>query len=440
MKIRDLFKMCRDNLSRRKARTVLSVLGVVVGSCSILIMVSIGVGMTESQTAWMEEMGDLSGITVYQNYEGGGGNKLKLDDSAVKSIKALDHISMITPHFEASYSATAGRNGRYNFYTSLIGIDAEAMPDIGYELLEGRLPEKAGEVLIGQYAEYQLYDSKRPDGSNSIDYYSYDADNLPDPYVKLVGEKITVITKDANNKTYTQSFTVVGKVKSDYGKGSETDGGVIFRLSDLLAFDRAAKKFAGEKTQKVTYSQINVRVDDINNVSGVVEQITSLGYQAESMESMRESTQKEMAKIQLMLGGIGAVSLLVAAIGIANTMIMSVSERTKEIGVMKALGCFVSDIRKMFLLEAGCIGLLGGIVGSVLSYMVSCIINIVTGVSGGAEGIKAMLFEPGTRISIIPVWLLLFGLAFSVLIGVVSGTYPAKKAVRISALEAMRNE
>ena len=158
---------------------------------------------------------------------------------------------------------------------------------------------------------------------------------------------------------------------------------------------------------------------------------------------MRDEVKKEMATIQLALGGIGAVSLFVAAIGIMNTMIMSVSERTKEIGIMKALGCFVSDIRKLFLLEASYIGLLGGIVGSALSGIISFIINIVYVNLSGAQLeeslIKYLLTSPN-RISIMPLWLFLFGVLFSMLVGLAAGTYPALKAVKISPLEAMKNE
>ena len=158
---------------------------------------------------------------------------------------------------------------------------------------------------------------------------------------------------------------------------------------------------------------------------------------------MRDEVKKQMATIQLALGGIGAVSLFVAAIGIMNTMIMSVSERTKEIGIMKALGCFVSDIRKLFLLEASYIGLLGGVVGSALSGLISLIINIVYVTISGVDTEGSMfvyLLTSPNRISIMPVWLFLFGVLFSMLVGLAAGTYPALKAVKISPLEAMKNE
>ena len=111
---------------------------------------------------------------------------------------------------------------------------------------------------------------------------------------------------------------------------------------------------------------------------------------------------------------------------------------------MKAIGCYVRDIRKLFLMESASIGLLGGLFGSVLSFILSCIINLVAAgmneYTDTSQTVFEMMFTSPTRTSIIPLWLFLFGLSFSVLIGLVAGFYPANKAVKISALEAMRNE
>ena len=123
-------------------------------------------------------------------------------------------------------------------------------------------------------------------------------------------------------------------------------------------------------------------------------------------------------------------------------MIMSISERTREIGIMKALGCYVKDVRAIFLMEAGCIGLIGGVLGIVISEIISIAMNLLQGgaqITGFQEALQK-LRDVGSRISVIPPWLLVFALIFSVFIGVGSGYYPANKAVRISALEAIKHE
>ena len=182
-----------------------------------------------------------------------------------------------------------------------------------------------------------------------------------------------------------------------------------------------------------------VKVKDIKQVDPVESAIKNLGYTTESMESVRKPMEKEARQKQMMLGGLGAISLIVAALGITNTMIMSISERTKEIGVMKSLGCYVYDIRVLFLGEAGAIGFIGGIVGSVISFLLSLIINLVSMGPALENIIPAIVGGEGlSRVSVIPPWLYLFALVFSVLIGLGSGYYPANKAVQIPALEAIK--
>ena len=149
--------------------------------------------------------------------------------------------------------------------------------------------------------------------------------------------------------------------------------------------------------------------------------------------SLYTSEGETYVKVTL-LGGIGAVSLLVAAIGIANTMMMSIYERTKEIGVMKVLGCSLRNIREMFLLEAAFIGLLGGIAGNILSFVMSAAINVIVGSSG------AMSMGTDSTISYIPWWLVLMSMVFAVLVGVLAGYFPAKRAMKLSPLAAIRNE
>lgn len=451
MNIKDTLFMCLGNLKRRKGRTFLSVLGVVVGCCSIVSMMSIGVGMSASQEAWIAEMGDLTAIEVYPNYM----DDSKLDDALVTQLNGMEHIKTVAAQlsFDAiSVQITAGRNNRYCCdWASVAGYDSQVIKSLDYQLTEGELPAKKGTVAIGEYMEYGLRDTKRPDGRNYIDYYDWntgeplEGDALPKPYVALVGNTITLSVCNEEGKiVYSQNYKVVGKLKKDYNIGSETESGVLMLDDDIKAFSTAAQKALNQKPAECTYSGIKVFADSMDAVTDVEKSIQGLGYDTSSMESMRESTQKEMATIQLALGGIGAVSLFVAAIGIMNTMIMSVSERTKEIGIMKALGCFVTDIRRLFLLEAASIGFLGGVIGSLLSYGISVIINIVYAATGNAgeitDGMVSFLLTSPNRISVIPVWLFLFGLLFSMLIGLASGAYPAIKAVKISPLEAMKNE
>ena len=181
------------------------------------------------------------------------------------------------------------------------------------------------------------------------------------------------------------------------------------------------------------YSTCQVNVDKMEHVREVQEQLTDMGFQTYSSTEWMEQTQQQSMMIQAVLGGIGAISLFVAAIGIANTMMMSIYERTKEIGVIKVLGCDMGAIRNMFLIESGCIGFMGGIAGLVLSYAISFGMNQF-------QAIGQMMVGQEGDISRIPVWLSAAAVIFAVFVGMIAGFFPAMRAMRLSPLAAIRNE
>lgn len=142
-----------------------------------------------------------------------------------------------------------------------------------------------------------------------------------------------------------------------------------------------------------------------------------------------------MNMIQAVLGAIGAVAMLVAAISITNTMMMSIYERTKEIGVMKVLGCDIRNIQGLFLMEAGFIGFIGGVVGVGFSYVLSLVIN---GLVAGSDATANMGITGA--ICRIPLWLNPLAIVFAIVIGMIAGFIPSLRAMRLSPLAAIRNE
>lgn len=455
--------MTLQNLTRRKSRTILTVLGVVVGCCAIVTMMSIGFGVQNSQQIMLEGMGDLTLIQVYSN----GRKDSKLDDTAIRKFQNIANVDVAvgkTQLNNVGMTVYAGNNDRYQMqWVQVIGINKDAMEKFGFQLLEGAYPKQPFEVLAGQYTAYNLMDTMRPEGQNMIsrwDYmYTYDPNTgmmtendpsaLPDPYMKLNGETLKLELYSYENfdvKKY-QEIKVTGVVKEDYNKDYATSEGLIFFTTDLQALQ---KMFYPSSSQKMEYSEIFVKAKDISQVADIESDIKKMGYSTYSMESVRKPLEEEARKQQMMLGGLGAVSLFVAALGICNTMIMSISERTREIGVMKALGCYLGNIRTVFLLEAGFIGLIGGIIGSVLSFLISVGMNFFT--NAAAQSIQVTDFATfwtklttamdvaNSPMSIVPLWLYGFAIVFSIIIGLGSGFYPANKAVHISAMEAIKRE
>lgn len=187
---------------------------------------------------------------------------------------------------------------------------------------------------------------------------------------------------------------------------------------------------AGRSPSLVQYDKVLVKVESINDIERIQKEIYLMGFEVHSLIEVRNQMSKTLNIIQVVLGAIGSITLLVASLGITNTMYMSVYERTKEIGVIKVLGCNLDDIGKLFLAEAGLLGFTGGIAGLVISYIISGIINLI---------LCRYLFLLDSPISIISVNLAVFSVLFSVLTAGAAGYFPSIRAMRISAIEAIRS-
>lgn len=455
MKKSDLFLMAIQNLKNRKTRTRLTVIGVIIGTCAIVIMVSIGIGIDKTVTSQYESNSTLSKITVYgiaDETEGNGSegsDSMPFDDSAVEYFKGIENVKMVMPMFEASEYVNIER-GKYCFQSSVMAIDFDLMEKIGYELKEGSFEnaDKRGTVFFGQSSVTNFMDAQ-----GNIVKYKYDEDyNITDCEIDLMKDNITIspkINTIAEEGTYSQPSAssslvtpqrvkVAGVLKQNYRIDYNTDYAAYIDLSYAKELMRQSRMLSNTRgNNKFSYSEIDVFVDSMQNVAAVKETLQNKGFSCYSDDEELEYTKKVMKIVQLVLGGIGAISMFVAAFGISNTMVMSVYERTKEIGIMKVLGCDLKDIKKMFLYEAGTIGFLGGAIGMLISYILSIIANLVA----RAVAANMQIGEDITVcVSSIPPWLAILGILFSVLVGVIAGLAPAKRSVNVSALTAIHNE
>lgn len=435
----DLFKMAFHNLWRKKTRTFLTVLGVVIGTCSIVIMMSIGIAMEKNNRAMIERMGDLSVIDVnssaFYREPQNRGQEVKLDDQSVAKIEKIPGVKAVMPIKRMRLKVQVGK---MLGTISVIGIKPEIMEDFGFEVEEGRLllPSDKESLVFGKEVVYNFYDPR------SRDRYM----GSEEPKIQLVNAKLMV----TSNMNYGERRRDTG-VDEDYNppkphkakgvgvlaeSGGEKDWSTYMNITTLKEYikeDEDARHVRRRSQNEDEYEQIKVKVKDIQMLQDIQQTIKDMGFQAHSLTDMLESMKEQTKKIQAILGGIGAVSLLVAAIGITNTMVMSIYERTREIGVMKVLGADLIDIKKLFLLEAAMIGLVGGIIGIIISYLVSFGLNqMSTGFIGRGDG------EIG--ISVITLYLSLGGVGFATIVGIISGYLPARRAMNLSALEAIKTE
>lgn len=451
MRFLDLLRMSSSNLLRRKLRTALTVLGVVIGTASIVVMISLGLGLQKSSLEQIEKYGGLTTINVYNWDNGYSGNSddgeevKRIDDSVIEEMAQIPHVEVISPILNIYVMA---KQGVYEGGFQIQGMTAEALRKMDMEVGEGELPPNDGtlQLFYGNQVITDFYNAK------TNEYY-WDTMVVPD--VDLMNDPIFIIfdTDAYYQSKYSDGSgqTVAPPKKYIVPTSGIMAGGVDeYRencwsvFADIDALKAQLKKVfknkvipgqpttkSGKPYKEIYYEQVYIRVDEMENVEEVQQQIQNMGYTADSNAQWMQQTQEQMGMIQMVLGGIGAVSLFVAAIGIANTMMMSIYERTKEIGIIKVLGCDMRNIRTMFLMEAGFIGFFGGLIGLVLSGGISFVINRVAG--SASEGYYA-------GISYIPIWLVLVSLAFAVLVGMAAGFFPALRAMKLSPLAAIRNE
>ena len=441
MKISDQIGLAVTNLSRRKGRTALTVVGVVVGICAVIVMISMGIAESHNNDEMLKNMGGLTKIEVY-NYgsQNINGQEVKLDNEAVQRFRKIDHVTAVTPYYQPDLNlyVEAGKNNRYraSYVWSVLGLDPDTMPLLDNKLESGDWPKSGVNygkdvipVVVGKEFLYQFEDTRRSQNSSKRQRWSGETDangNQLPPFV------------DATKDTFTLSEAYSKLAKTDFNP------------------------------KKVTYNEVYIKVDDIKNVDKICDTLKEEGYQISSMVDYRKQMQQQTAQRQLRLAGLAAISLFVAALNIANTMTMAIYERTREIGVMKVLGCEIGNIRRMFLIESGLIGFIGGVAGTILSYIISFGMNNMTMIVYGLNtllmklGINATIdlsslmgssdsmyygggmymsdSGSGTVMSIIPIWLVLAAIGFAVVVGLLSGIVPASRAVRISALEAIRHD
>jgi putative ABC transport system permease protein len=419
MKFVDTIKFSIGNLSQRGLRSWLTILGIVIGVAAVVSILSIGAGMQQTVSAQLGGLGSdvayiLPGFERATRTGQGmvmtpriGSVSITLTDKDLQSVKSTLGVKTVN-------GVVAGRvNIQYygeNISVQVYGIDPLASQEISVVDVEhGRflVPGDGNVVVVGYRVANEMF--KKSLTINSQIYINGKTFRVVGILERFGGMVGGMIYDNAVFMTTSVARTVLTNI------GSNEFSVIQFKVEDLQKLDDIV-------------SEVENRLMLSRHVTEDTKDFTII-----TAKSMQETISNVLNTLNMFLGGIAAISLLVGAIGIANTMYMSVMERTRQIGTLKALGATNFEIMKMFLLESSFIGLVGGLIGIFLGFIASGLISEL-GIRLIGMGVR------GASITVITPELVLFALAFSVFIGAVSGLLPARKAAQLQPVEALKYE
>jgi putative ABC transport system permease protein len=418
---RDMFRTALSNLTRHRARTALTTVGVIVGILTIVTMVSLGIGVQREMSAAFDSVG-LETVRLYPVAEEDGEYNLfgqvprtkMLTPELVEELQARDNVLETIPYL----SLPRGIHMLVKLDGQEIRADPRSprpssIPDPFEErprTLAGaeEPPEEGGGLIISEVLLTEL---------------GYEQDEL----AKLIGQEIEIVLYAPRGESQAFQFKIAGITERRVGN-------LTLSTPDRLALLEWWYNDPDYMAHR-GYDEILIRAQSLNDAAQIVDWLDSLGYEVKSLKVMLDMANRGMIILQTMLGSVGTLALFVASIGIANTMIMAVYERTKEIGVLKAVGAAPGQIRGLFVVEASLIGLLGGIVGTILGWLLGKGLNWLI-----LEILRWQEINVTGTFFIVSWWLVVAALIFATLVGLVAGLYPAARAARLAPLDALRYE
>jgi putative ABC transport system permease protein len=461
MKLIDYLDLSFSNLWKRKLRTFLTTFGVIIGIGALVSMISFGKGMQKNVSDQFENLELFNYVTVFSESLGplgfGGRSSrqhreefelledqeesratetIPLDDEAIATLRNIKGVKSVFPDIRfpaevrineeqvlsliqvlpaefAQSSLVSLRAGKA--YTS----DEEDSLIISDSLLR-RIGLKDLDSAIGKKVRISTL---------VLDFSNFNPMNLAS---MMQGENLPFAKED-------YEFMIVG-ITSRMGFGSPTPlrsdvfipGGTSERMKKL-PFTNMWDFF--RKTEPgLGYSVVNVKVESPAFVSSVKSKVQEMGYGTFALIDQFEEIRTGFLFMDMILAAVGMIAIVVASLGIINTMVMSILERYSEIGIMKAVGAGDGDIKKIFFFESSVIGLFGGIFGLALGWVVSGFINKIINYFLAKQGVPFIDYFN------FPWWLCLGAVLFAVVVSLVSGIYPAIRAARVDPVVALRHE
>ena len=395
MKVRDLTYLTMENFKNRRSRVILTVFGVAVAIAVVLSLVSFGYGLQKSLIENITTADSLLSLDVTPS----DSSLVKFDSAAISKIAALPEVAKVSP--QAVFNGRATYNGTISQATVNV-VDSD------FFILSGKQP------TIGKF--FTDGDSKGiVISSVAMDLFNLTKDNVLGKSMTFTVSYTDTDGSSTKQVSFGEDFKIIGVLD-----GGSNTADVYFNKSDFT--------FA----PITTYQFAKVKVKNASLITSLRTKLINQGYIVSSLSDIVDQANKIFEIIQIALGTFGTFALFVAAVGLVNTMTISLLERTSEIGIMRAIGASEGDIRAIFLIESVMIGLLGGIsgvtIGIALSESINWLFDLLAKYLGGAP---VTLFD-------FPIWFILFICTLSTFVGLVGGMWPATRASKMNPLEALR--
>ena len=424
LSFRDLARTAWENLLRRPVRNILTAAGVLIGIVTLVAMVSFGVGVQEEVNRNFEALG-LENVIISPTFPeedafdpfGIAEPEKPITSETIAAFRNLPEVQSVTPilnlprnmEISLSYGEKAlpiRLSGEFDHGPGGPGMPAPPEMLVGVPLGEG---DTRGLTLIEGLADQLIEDTALA-------------------YGDLVNQPVTLTIRLPRGETKEFKSQIAG-VES--GRGSNTIELGLAERTEIKAW------WYGRSDTLETdgYDMLIVRAVDQLKVPAILETAESMELEAQSLGTILELANRVLAIMQALLGSVGGLALLVATLGVANTMMMAIYERTREIGVLKALGATSREVRRMFTADAVLLGIIGGVVGVILGTLLGRLVDWIGHLYLESEGVIGI-----GQMSIVPPWLAIGALVFAGLIGVLGGLYPAARAARLDPVEALKHE
>ncbi|MDQ3305685.1 MAG: ABC transporter permease [Actinomycetota bacterium] len=429
----DAVAFAAKGVRRRPGRAVLTVLAVALAAALLTALLTIA-GTAETRVLdQLAKGGPLAGIKVaaaapdpaqIDQDNARPGDPRDLDDAALRRIATLPDVvevlAVVTARMLVIAPAETARGAPLEpFVETMVGVDLSSANSLPVSVLSGRLPDATSltEVAVTQgYLE-------------RLGLERSEADQVLGTEIEMAAGRQYPHDDQALVRGRWIRAQVVGVVAQEAAPGS-----LLVPLEQAQAARRwtAAGLGGGEalELESSPYSGLFVVAGGIDNVSRVRSQITAIGYSTSAPENLIATVRRYLRVVEIVLTAVGAIALVIAALGITNALLAAVRERHREIGVLKAIGARDRDVLRVFLVEAGVLGLLGGLLGTVLGWLIARVVGEVVNGYLTAQGLV------GVRLGV-PALVVAGGIVGSTLLSLIGGSVPALRAARLPARGAI---